>query len=163
MAVDMFMKLADIKGESTDKKHGGEIDVLSFHWGVAQLGTSGRGGGAGGGKCQVSDFSFVHKYDSSSPVLFQKCCTGEHVKDALFTARKAGGEQLEYLKIKLSDVLISSVRPGASAQGSDDVPLEEVSMNFGKCEIDYQPQGKDGKAAGGPIHGGWDVESNVKA
>jgi hypothetical protein len=60
-------------------------------------------------------------------------------------------------------VLISSVAPGASAQGSDDVPLEEVSHNFGKCEIDYQPQGNDGKAAGGPVHGGWDLQKNVKA
>lgn len=163
MATDMFMKLKDIKGESDDDKHKGEIQVLSFHWGVRQTGTSGVGGGGGGGKCQVQDFSFVKKFDAASAVLFQKCCTGEHVGEALFTARKAGGTQLEYLKIKLTDVLISSVAPGASAQGSDDVPLEEVSLNFGKCEIDYQPQGNDGKAAGGPVHGGWDLQKNVKA
>jgi type VI secretion system secreted protein Hcp len=163
MAVDMYLKMSDIKGESSDSKHKGEIDVLSFHWGVTQQGTAGRGGGGGAGKAQVSDFSIVKKYDAASPVLFQKCCTGEHIKEALFTARKAGGAQLEYLKIKLSDVLISSVRPGASAHGADDVPMEEVGMNFAKCEIDYQPQGPDGKAAGGPIHGGWDVGQNVKA
>jgi type VI secretion system secreted protein Hcp len=163
MAFDSFLKLGDIKGEASDSKHKDEIEVYSFHWGVTNTGMGAHGGGGGSGKCQVADFSFVHKVDKSSPVLFQKCATGEHIKDALFVVRKAGGTQVEYLKYKFTDILVSSVRPGGSAQGADDVPLEEVSLNFGKCELDYQPQGADGKPAGGPIHGGWDLKQNVKA
>lgn len=163
MAFDSFIKMGDIKGEASDKKHKDEIEVYSFHWGVTNTGMGGHGSGGGSSKCQVSDFAFVHKLDKSSPVLFQKCATGEHIKDALFVIRKAGGEQLEYLKYKFTDVLVSSVRPGGSAHGADDVPLEEVSINFAKCEVDYQPQGADGKNAGGPVHGGWDLKQNVKA
>ena len=104
----------------------------------------------------------MHHADTSSPVLFQKCSSGEHLKEGLITLRKAGGTQLEYLKIKLTDVLISSVQYSGSSQG-DDVPTESISINFSKIEMDYQPQGPDGKAEGGAIHGGWDVKQNIKA
>jgi type VI secretion system secreted protein Hcp len=163
MAFDAFMKLDKIDGESKDDSHGGEIDVLSFHWGVTQSGTAGAGGGGGGGKSSVSDFSFVKRIDKASPTLFQKCCTGEHIASGLLTLRKAGGTQLEYLKYTFTDLIVSGVRPGGSAQGSDDIPLEEVSINFAKCQLAYQPQGADGQADGGPVLGGWDLSKNVKA
>ena len=162
MAFDSFIKIGDVKGESGDSKHKDEIEVLSFHFGVMNAGTSGHGSGGGAGKAQLADFSFVKKVDKASPVLFQHCATGQHIKDATFVVRRAGGTQLEYLKIKLTDVLVSSVRPGGSSQGADDVPLEEVALNFTQIHVDYQPQGPDGKAQGGPVHGGWDVKQNVK-
>lgn len=162
MAFDAFIKIGSIKGETADSKHKEEIEVLSFHFGVSNQGSSGAGSGGGSGKCQVSDFSFVKKVDKASPVLFQHCATGEHIKDAMFVCRKAGGTQLEYLKIKLVDVLVSSVRPGGSSQGGEEIPLEEVSLNFTQIHVDYQPQGPDGKAAGGAIHGGWDLKTNTK-
>jgi len=161
MAYDAFLKITDVKGESHDEKHKGEIDILSFSFGAHQTGTSHAGGGMGAGKASFTDFSFVHHLDQSSPVLMQKCASGEHLKEGLFTVRKAGGKQLEYLKVKLTDILISSVRPGGSSGG--EMPLEEVSINFSKIEMDYQPQGADGNAMGGPIHGGWNVKQNVKA
>ncbi|HTS61413.1 MAG TPA: type VI secretion system tube protein Hcp [Candidatus Acidoferrales bacterium] len=163
MAFDAFLKLDGIKGESTDSKHKDEVDVLSFSWGAHQTSSHATGTGSGSGKVDVQPFSFVHKIDKSSPILFQKCCTGEHIASGLFTVRKAGGTQLEYLKIKLSDVLISSIRPGGSSHGADDIPLEEVSLTFDKVEVDYQPQGPKGDAQGGPVHGGWDLKQNVKA
>ena len=163
MAFDSYLKLDGIKGESQDSKHKDEIEVLSFHWGATQSANFAHGTGGGGGRVDVMPFSFVHKVDKASPVLFQKCCTGEHIKDGLFVVRRAGGSQLEYLKIKLTDVIVSSVRPGGSAHGADEVPLEEISLSFGKVEQDYQPQSQKGDAQGGPVHGGWDLKQNVKA
>jgi type VI secretion system secreted protein Hcp len=188
MAYDAFLKLTDVKGESADSKHKGEIDILSFSFGANQTGSSAHGGGGGTGKVSLQDFHFVHSVDQSSPVLFQKCATGEHLKEALITVRKAGGEQLEYLKIKLTDVLVSSVQQAghatagivsprdlATGQASgktfvreaansagDNFPTESISLNFSKITIDYQPQGADGKPQGGAIHGGWDAKQNVK-
>jgi type VI secretion system secreted protein Hcp len=159
---DAFIKIGDIKGESLDSKHKDEIEILSFHWGATQTGTSSYGSGAGAGRANVQDFSFVHKIDKASPLLFQKLVLGEHINEAKFVARKAGGEQLEYLKLKFTDVIVSSVRPGGSAQAADEIPLEEVSLNFGKVEVEYQPQGKDGKAQGGPILASWNLKENVK-
>jgi type VI secretion system secreted protein Hcp len=182
MAYDAFLKLDGIKGESMDAKHKGEIDIMSFSWGLTQTGTHGVGGGGGAGKVNVQDISITKKVDSASPLLFLNCASGTHIKEGTLVVRKAGGTQLEYLKIKLTDVLVSSYEPygetgatGAAPAGSaanlrkdkwhvaaDEIPLEEVSLNFGKVEYSYQPQGADGKAQGGPILAGWDVKANQK-
>jgi type VI secretion system secreted protein Hcp len=176
VASDIFAKLGDIKGESLDDKHRAEIDVMSFSWGMSQTGISATGGGGGAGKVQVHDFTIVKKTDASSPLLFLNCASGAHIKEATLVVRKAGGEQLEFMKIKLTDVLISSYKPaGAEANligllqpahavdvSRDEIPVEQITLNFAKIEFSYQPQGADGKAHGGPILAGWDVKGNIK-
>jgi type VI secretion system secreted protein Hcp len=178
---DAFLKLDGIKGESADAKHKGEIDIMSFSWGMSQTGVSATGGGGGAGKVHVHDFTITKKTDAASPLLFLNCANGTHIKEANFVVRKAGGTQLEYLKIKLTDVLVSSYKPGSEAiliglllpavstantkvvdKSSDEIPFEQVSLNFAKIEYSYQAQGADGKAQGGPILAGWDVKGNQK-
>ena len=172
---DAFLKLEGIKGESADAKHKGEIDVMSFSWGMSQTGVQASGGGGGAGKVKVHDIVITKKTDASSPLLMLNCANGAHIKEANFVVRKAGGEQLEYLKIKLTDVLVSSYKPHASSinttaddwealttAGHDEIPTEQISLNFAKVEFCYQPQGADGKAQGGPIMAGWDVKANKK-
>jgi type VI secretion system secreted protein Hcp len=146
MSVNYFAKLSGIDGESQDSKHKGEIDVLSYSWGVSQTGTLQAGGGGGAGKVAFNDFSIVKLVDTASPQLMLACCTGRHIPEANFTGRKAGGDQLEYLKIKLTDVLISSVLPGGSA--GDQPALEQVSFSFGSSSITTVRQNPDGSAGG---------------
>ena len=76
MAVDIFLELEGIKGESKDDKHKDQIDVLSWSWGMAQSGTAHMGGGAGAGKVSVQDLNFTHYIDKSSPILMLHCCNG---------------------------------------------------------------------------------------
>ena len=144
MAVDTFLKLGDIKGESKDSKHGGEIEVLSWSWGLSQTGSMSYGGGGGAGKANFSDLNFMHNIDKASPVLMLKCATGEHIKEATLVSRKAGKTQQEYLIIKLNDILITSVQ----TSGSSEIPTESVSMNFSKIQLDYKPQKEDGSLDG---------------
>jgi len=185
---DAFLKLDGIKGESADAKHKGEIDIMSFSWSLQQTGVLATGGGGGAGKVQFNPFSFIKKTDASSPLLMLNCANGAHIPSAALTVRKAGGSQLEYLKIKLTDVLISRYHPAGgsainrgdgsvntgnaaddwearamTAQAGDEIPAELVTLDFAKIEVQYQPQGADGKAQGGPILAGWDVKGNVKA
>jgi len=160
---DAFLKLDGIKGESADSKHKGEIDIMSFSWGASQTGVQATGGGGGAGKVHFQDIHFVKRADASSPLLMLNCANGAHIKEGNFVVRKAGGEQLEYLKIKLTDILISSYKEHGSTQKGDETPMEQFSLNFAKIEYQYQPQGADGKAQGGPIVGGWDVKANIKA
>lgn len=120
---DAFLKLDGIKGESADAKHKGEIDIESFSWGMSQTGVSATGGGGGAGKVQVHDISLWKKTDASSPLLFLNCANGAHIKEATFVVRKAGGEQLEYLKIKLTDVLVSSYQPCGLQDSGDEGAL----------------------------------------
>src|SRR5436853_3025508 len=107
-AVDYFLKIDGIAGESQDLKHKGEIQLESFSWGETQTGAHGGGGGGGAGKVQMQDLHVTTHISKASPVLMQSCASGKHLKEAVLTARKAGKGQQEFLVIKLTDVLVSS-------------------------------------------------------
>lgn len=155
MAVDVFLKLGDIKGESKDAKHAGEIDVLSWSWGLSQPGTPASGGGGGAGKVNFSDFSFTHNVDKASPLLMKACATGQHVKEGTLVTRKAGKGQQEYLIIKMSDILVTAVQPSSAG----DHPMESVSMQFAKIDLEYKPQKPNGQLDAG-IHFIYDIKNN---
>ena len=156
--VDYFLKIEGVDGESTDDKHKGEIEIESWSVGGTNPGSFSSGGGGGTGKVVMQDFTFVKKSDKASAKLLTSCATGEHLKKATLTCRKAGKEQQEFLKIELSPVLVSSFQTSGSA-GSDVIPVEQVSLNFGKIEFKYKEQKPDG-SLGGEVIGGWDVTTN---
>ena len=131
MAVDMFLKLDGVSGESADSKHKNEIEILSFSWGVEQQGTVSP---RQGGKVSINDFHFVHKFDKATPALMLSCATGKHIPTGLLTVRKAGKEQVEYLKIKLTDCIISSFQTGGSGHIA---PSESFSINFTNVQVNY--------------------------
>jgi type VI secretion system secreted protein Hcp len=158
--VDYFLKLDSVDGESVDDKHKGEIELESYSWGATNAGTAGRGPGAGSGKVQPQDFHLVKKLDKSSPNLYINCCTGQHHKSAIITARKAGGGQQEYFKITLEDVLISSYQHGG-ASGTGVVPSEQVTLNFAKMEVSYKEQKPDG-SLGAEVKQKYDFSANKK-
>ena len=160
MAVDMFLKLDGIEGESKDDKHKNEIDIQSFSWGLSQTGSFGAGGGGGTGKVAVHDISITKFVDKSSPALMLHCANGKHIQNALITIRKAGEHPLEYLKIKLSDIIVSGVQD--AGHGGGDLLSENLSLNFGQVRVEYQEQSKTGGPEGGPKLFGWDVKANAK-
>jgi type VI secretion system secreted protein Hcp len=161
MAVDMFIKIDDVKGEAQDKTHKDEIDVLAWSWGMSQSGTMHTGGGGGGGKVSVQDLSLTKWIDKSSSVLMDYCSSGKQFKEALLTVRKAGGaEPLEYLKITMTDVIVTGISTGGS--GGEDRLTENVTLNFSTVKTAYQPQKPDGTADGGAVEYGWDIAANAK-
>jgi type VI secretion system secreted protein Hcp len=155
MAIDIFAKLGDIKGESRDAKHKDEIDVLSYSWGVTDPTTIKTGGG-GTGKATFQDLVIVHKIDKASPSLLSVCATGEHLKDATITERKAGKGQQEFLIIKMNDVIITGVVQGGTTDGP---ASETVSLIFAKVDFEYRPQKDDGTLDAG-IHFKFDLKAN---
>jgi type VI secretion system secreted protein Hcp len=159
MAVDYFLKIKGIEGESFDHKHKNEIDVLSFSWGETQTGTHSGGGGGGAGKVSMQDFHFVMKHNKASPKLMLACANGEHITEALLTCRKAGKEQQEYLKVTFSDILVSNYQTSGSGAG-DVLPMEQISLNFTKVEIEYKEQKPDG-SLGGAIKAHYDLKSST--
>lgn len=159
-SVDYFLKIDGIPGESADKTHKNEIDLLSWSWGEANSGSHAAGGGGGAGKVAMQDFNFTMTINKASPKLFLACATGQHIKEALLTCRKAGKEQQEYLKIKFSDLLISSYQTGGS--GGDVVPVDQISFNFAKIETSYAPQKADGKLDSPVVHN-YSVKTNTGA
>ena len=160
MASDMFIKIAGVTGEAKDKTHADEIDVLAWSWGMSQSGSFHVGGGGGSGKVSMQDLSFTKYVDTASTPLMLKCCKGEHIDDATLTVRKSGGDPVEYLVIKLTKVLVSSVSTGGS--GGEDKLTENVTLNFAHCEVKYQKQDDKGAKDGGSVDMTWDVEKNVE-
>jgi type VI secretion system secreted protein Hcp len=158
MAVDMFLKMDPLKGESKDHKHKESIDVLAWSWGMSQSGTTHMGGGGGAGKVNVQDLSFTKYVDKSSPDLMLACCKGTHFKEATLTVRKAGDKPLEYLKIKMTEVLISSLSTGGS--GGEDRLTENVTLNFAKVNVDYEEQTATGSGGDKPKMN-WNISENV--
>jgi type VI secretion system secreted protein Hcp len=142
MAQDMFLKIEGVEGEARDEKHKGEIDVKSFSWGATQSGSMHQGGGGGSGKVSVQDLHITKPLDKSSPELALRCCTGKHFPTAELVVRKAGDEPLEYYKIKMADVLISSYNIGAT--GDSERLYDTMTLNFSKIDIEYKQQSSSG-------------------
>jgi type VI secretion system secreted protein Hcp len=143
MAVDMFIKIGDIKGESQDSKHKGEIDVLAWSWGITQSGNMHAGGGGGSGKANVQDLSFTKYVDTASAGLMRACAIGDHIPKATLVVRKAGGKSpVEYIKIELDGLIVSSISTGGS--GGEDRLTENVTLNFSKINYQYLSQKLDG-------------------
>ena len=155
MASDIFAKIGDIKGESLDDKHKDEVEVLSWSWGVSNSGS--LGGSRRAGKTSFNDFSFTHHIDKASPVLLKACATGQHIKQATITTRKAGKQQHEFLIIKMSDVIITSVAPSGS--GGEGAVAENVVLRFAKVDLEYKPQKADGSLDAG-VHFKYDIKGN---
>jgi type VI secretion system secreted protein Hcp len=159
MAVDCFLKLDDIKGESVDQKHAGEIDVLSWSWGASQSATFQSGSGGGTAKVNVHDLTVTKYVDRSSPTLMGLCFTGLPIKSAILSMRKAGGTQMEYINISMEDCVVSST--GAANSTGEERLIETITLNFARVKFAYTPQKPDG-SADAAVKFGYDIAKNVK-
>ena len=155
---DYFLKVDGCPGESMDAKHPDECELLSFSFGASQTGSAAYGKGLGAGKVQMQDFLFVMKANKAGPKLFVKCATGEGIPKAVMTCRKAGKDQQDYLKYTFTDIIVSSYNEGG-AGGSDPIPIQSVSLNFSKMEVEYKEQNPDG-SLGGVTKGAFDLKTN---
>jgi type VI secretion system secreted protein Hcp len=160
---DAFLKIDGIDGESSDSKHKGEIEVLSFSWGVTQsiTGTVSSSGTFTGQRCDMTPLTIVKQFDKASPKAAQACAAGDHFASAVLTLSRAAGDKQPYMVYKLSDVLISSCSVGGATHGEGGVPSEEWSLQYAKIELEYTVIGLDGKP-GGKVPAGWDLMENKK-
>ena len=142
MAVDMFLEIKGVTGESKDKTHAGKIDILSFSLGVSQSASCPNAEAGGVRKCNVQDMTCTKPVDKSSPEIFLRCCTGKHFEEATLIIRKAGDTPLEYETYTMTKVIISSVSKGASS--ASDGLTEQISMNFAKLKYVYKEQSATG-------------------
>ncbi len=157
MAIDTFAKIGEIQGEARDDRHRDQIEVLSWSWAMSQSVGTPAGGGGGAGKATFNDFTFVHLFDKASPNLMKACATGEHIREATITARKAGQGQPDYLVIKMADVIITNV--ASSGGGEEARAIETVSMRFGRVDLEYKAQKPDGSLEP-PTRFAFDIRAN---
>ncbi len=156
MATDTHIKFDGVDGESTHDDHKGEIEILSWSWGVSNVNTGATsGGGSGKGKATPGDLHFTHNYDKASPVLAKKCAQGVHFPTVVLTARKSGEGQKDFFKVTMKEVFITSVQ--ASGHSAGDIN-ESVSMSYAEVEFAYKAQDASGKL-GGDVKFGWNVKT----
>jgi type VI secretion system secreted protein Hcp len=160
MAIDSFLKLGTLKGESVVKGFEDQMQILSWGWGMTQTGTTHAASGGGAGKVEVHDLQVVKTIDAASPNLALSCAKGTHYDTAVLTMRKAGGTALEYVTLTLTDVIVSSY--SVSESGGDQLQ-DTVALNFGKFKYSYQPQDNKGAKKGGAIDATYDIAKNVDA
>lgn len=160
-AVDYFLKLDGIDGESQDAQYKGAIQISSWNWSAHNSGTMQFGGGGGGGRAHLDDFDFAMRVNRATPKLVQKLASGEHIPKALLTCRKAGKTPQEYLKITFEDCVVSAYHASGSA-GADAIPLELVKLNFARVTFEYREQQADG-SLGGSIIASHDMKQNRTA
>src|SRR5471032_2310628 len=158
MAMDQFIQIGALKGESLDKVHAGKTDVMAWSWVVSNSGSAHVGGGAGAGKVNVQDLSITKYIDKSTPDLLLTCCNGKHHDSATLIVRKAGEKPLEYLTITMTEVLITSVSTGGS--GGEDRLTENVTLNFAAVKVDYVEQAKGGTKGATPSML-WNIAENA--
>jgi type VI secretion system secreted protein Hcp len=165
MATDFFLKLDTIKGDSLDSQHAGEIEVESFSWGTTNHTTIGSAtGGAGAGKAQFERLLITARVSSASPLLAHLCASGQHVKNAVLTVRKAGGKQEDYYNVTFKTVFLTQYKSvgGSGTSGANLLPLDELTFLYGTYQIEYRPQMKDGSLAASVLTG-WSQITNTKA
>lgn len=164
MAFDAFLKVKGIAGESKDDAHADWIEILSYSHGVNQptSASPSSGGGATSERCNHSDFSIVKAIDKASVPLVLACCDGTHLGEVLLELCRSGGNKEKYMTYKLTNVVVSNVRPGGASAGGETLPLEEISFNYGKIEWEYKQQKRDDGTVAGSVAGGWDLQLNKK-
>lgn len=137
MAIDTFLKIDGIPGESTDASHTDEIDILSYTWGESQAAVSGGAGGVATGRVTIQDFQFSMHMNKASPKLFLACANGARMKNAILAVRRSGGNPVEFIKWTLTDVTVGSYQTAAGGL-SGELPTDQVSLRFTKIETEYR-------------------------
>jgi type VI secretion system secreted protein Hcp len=175
MAQDIFIKINGIDGESQDKDHKNEIEIIDWNWNIFQQSNMHGGSGGGAGKATVDDLEFVHSVDRASPNLMKYCLAGKHIDEATLVVRKAGGKPLEYLKITMSDVVITKVQPfldsftvsstsqtssgPVTSTSTDSRISERIRLSFARVKQEYTVQNAQG-GSGGTVTASFDIQKN---
>lgn len=148
MAVDYFLKLDGVQGESTAEGHKDEIQLLSFSWGASNVSSVAGTGGSGAGKVDLSDLNVMIYFDKSTPKFFKSVCTGQHIKTGTLTATKSGAGNKPYLKVDLKELFVTSLQVSASSE----IPSVSVSFTYNEIKMDYSVQDEQGNLKStGPV------------
>jgi len=157
VAVDMFMKIDGANGESKDANHKDWTDIVSFSWGATQPGNMASGGGGGAGKASFNDLHVVARIDKAAPAVMKHCASGKHLSKVELSVCKAGGQQVEYSKITLEDVLVTSVQ--ISGENLSEAVMVNYAFQAAKVKQQYWEQTeKGGKGAESLV--AWDIKQN---
>lgn len=160
MALDVYLQIDGIKGESADSAHAGWIELTSAQWGVTQpkSSTASTGGGHTAERCEHRTLAVTKLADLASPLLMMWSSMGKTIPKAKLEFMRADGNGIpvRYYEIELENVLIASVDQAAHGVG---IIQDSIGLRFSKVKWKYTQQ-KIGGGASGNTAGGWDLATN---
>jgi type VI secretion system secreted protein Hcp len=160
MAIDVYLQIDGIKGESLDSSHQGWIELTSAHWGVTQprSATASTAGGHTAERCEHRTLSICKLADLASPILMQYCSMGKTIPKVKLDFMRADGDgnPVRYYEVELENVIIANIEQMVS-QGS--ILHDNIGLRYSKVKWKYTQQ-KIGGGAGGNTAGSWNLASN---
>ena len=148
MAVDYFLTMTGVQGESQNESFTNQIQLLSWSWGASNMSSVSGTSGSGAGKVDLSDFSCMTNFDKSTPTFFKNITKGTHVATGTLSALKAGGGNTPYLKVNFTEIFITGLQMSASSEA----PSVSVSFTYAQIQIDYSVQDANGNLQSvGPV------------
>lgn len=165
MAFDAFLQIDGIPGESTDSAHSEWIELLSFSFGAEQpsSGSVSSGGGRSAERVDLDDLEILKAIDKTTPKLLLNCCNGRHIPLVTLEVCRSGEDKQLYYKVVWEDVIITSIRTRGMARGAGAAPLpvESVTMGYGKVTWTYTETDHKTGQPGGNVESFWDLHSNT--
>jgi len=162
MSFEAFIKIDGITGESRDDQHTDEIEISSYGFSISHPSTGVSGaGGHSGGKASFGDLFISKEIDAASPILYLAAADGRSIPNVVLTLARAGGDKMVFLRVEMTNVMITGVTPSGSGGAIDSLPMEQVSMACETVKWTYTKQGTDGKAVG-DVSAGWDIAKGAK-
>ncbi|HKT63104.1 MULTISPECIES: Hcp family type VI secretion system effector [Burkholderia] len=162
MGVAMFMKVDGVTGESADAQHKGWTDIQSFTWGASQPGAMASGSGGNAGKASFNDLVVSAYMDKGAPAIIKNCANGKHLSSVEISACKTGGTQVEFMRVTLQEVLVTSAQVAGIDPG--DV-ADRLMMHYGfqaaKVKKQYWQQNDNG-GKGAEVTVGWNIKENTE-
>ena len=160
MAIDVYLQLEGIKGESADSQHQGWMECEMADWMLTQpkSATSSSSGGHTAERCEHSTVALRKVSCLATPILLQYCSMGKTIPSAKieFFRADGAGTRVKYFEVEMSDVLISQVAPQVQ---EGEVMSEHLSLQYAKVKWKYVQQKIGGGSAGLTV-GGWDLSLN---
>jgi len=162
MAYDSYLKLGDIKGESTDDAHKDWIELYSFNLGINNPVTVGSAtGGLTAGKASFSSMNVLKRFDKASVKLASAAAVGTHFPKAEIELCLTTGDKHTYVKYVFENVMLENIQWSGSS-GGDDRPTDSLSFAYAKVTWEYTPIKHDGKKDSKIGPEGWDITLNKK-
>ena len=147
--VAFYLSIPGVPGDSTAKGFEGQIELLTWAWGVDNSASIGSpGGGGGSGKATPRDVIVLAESGIQSPPLLLDTNTGRHVQSALLSCVRPGKKAFTFMTLKFEELLVTSY--AVTPDPTDGHPLDLVHLVFAKVTHTVIPQNPDG-SAGTPV------------
>ena len=157
-ALEFFLELNGIRGESLDPVHKEQIEVLAWSWGASNSGTTHMGSTGGTGKANFQDISLTKWIDKSTPLLMQNLANSKHITTGKLYVNSGTDKGTDFLIIEMTDILVTSQSMGGS--GGEARLTENITLNFAAFKLTYQQLDSAGSPIGSPIITSWDIAAN---